>query len=215
MGLALGTLIDDGAAGGSLRGGSYLAFLAPGLLAANAMQTGAMVSTWPVLGGFKWNRSYLAAVATPVGPRDLVLGLLGWAFCRLLLASAVFAGMSAVAGTISPRGALLAVAPALLVGLAFAAPLMAYTALVRSEYAVSGVFRFAVVPLYLFSGTFFPISGLPDWLQAIAPLTPLWHGVELTRAPAWPAPLHVGCLLVWVIIGAWFAVRLFTGRLRR
>lgn len=221
MGLGLGTLIDAGASGQPLPGGSYLGFLAPGLLAANAMQTGAMLSTWPVLGGFKWNPTYRSAVATPIRPRELVLGHLVWAVCRLLMAAGAFAAVSALLGAMPPRGALLAVAPGVLVGLAFAAPLTAYTAKVQSEYSLSGVFRFAIVPLFLFSGTFFPISRLPGPLQTVAPLTPLWHGVELVRgaalgtAPAWPPGLHVAFLLAWVLVGAWLAVRLFAGRLVR
>lgn len=218
MGIGLGSLIDRG--GTPLPGGSYLAFLAPGLLGATAMQVAASESALPVMAGFKWLRTYEAALATPVRPVDLVLGQFAWVAVRLLLACGVFALVAAALGALPLGGGLLAVLPALLIGLAFSAPVIAYAASLENEYGLSGLFRFGVVPMFLFSGTFFPVTQLPDWVVPVAYATPLWHGVQLTRAAALgvetaaPGWLHIGYLLVWVGVGLLLATRQFERRLR-
>jgi lipooligosaccharide transport system permease protein len=220
MGLGLGTLVDGGRGPGALGGLPYLDFLAPGLLAATAMQLAAGEAAWPVRLGMKWLRTYHAALATPLRPRDLVLGGLMWAGVRVLLGGAVFAAVMLVFGVGSPAGAVLSLLPVVLLGLAFAGPIMGYTAAADTDIAVVSLFRFGIVPLFLFSGTFFPISQLPDILRPIAYATPLWHGVELIRAavlglaPAAPWGLHAGYLLAWAVVGSLVAVVVFERRLR-
>jgi lipooligosaccharide transport system permease protein len=218
MGLGLGTLVDRGE---GIAGLSYLEFVATGLLAANAMQIAAGDGSFPVMAGMKWNKTYHAALATPVSARDLALAHLGWIVLRLVLAGVVFAVvMTGFAVTSLGRG-LAAVAPALLTGLAFAAPIMAYAARLENEYGLSALFRFGVVPLFLFSGTFFPVSQLPDSMEWLALLTPLWHGVQLTRAvalgvaPELPGAVHVAVLLACFGLGLLLAVRGFQRRLVR
>jgi lipooligosaccharide transport system permease protein len=218
LGLGLGTLVDRGA-GAELPAASYLAFLAPALLAANAMQLGASDSAFPVMAGIKWQKTYQAALATPVSARDLVLGHFSWVGLRLLVASSVFAAVIVLFGAVGPVGAAFAVLPAVLTGLAFASPVTAYAATVQGDYSLVGIFRFGVVPMFLFSGTFFPVSQLPLLLQPLAYVTPLWHGVQLTRATAGvdptalPAALHVAYLAVWFCVGVPLAVRAMTRRL--
>jgi lipooligosaccharide transport system permease protein len=218
MGLGLGTLVDRGA---GIEGVDYLAFLAPGLLAATAMQTGAGDSAWPVMAGMKWVKTYHAALATPIGPRDLVHGHLLWLGVRLILTTVVYAAVIALFGAATPTAALIAVLPAVLTGLAYGAPVTAFAGWLENETGLSSMFRFAIVPMFLFSGTFFPISQLPDWLQPAAYVVPLWHGVQLTRAVTlgWDtvlAPwLHVTYLGAWVAAGTWLAVRVFHRRLVR
>jgi lipooligosaccharide transport system permease protein len=126
MGLGLGALVDRGQA--AVPAESYLAFLAPGLLAATAMQTAATDTTWPVMAGIKWLKTYHAALATPVSTRDLVAGHLGWVLVRLTFASIVFAAVMLVFGVSSPPRAALAVVPAMLTGLAFGSLITAFTA---------------------------------------------------------------------------------------
>jgi lipooligosaccharide transport system permease protein len=220
MGVGLGSLVDRGG-GGSLAGGSYLAFLAPGLLVASAMQAAVAESTWPVRLGVQIQKTYVAALATPLSASDLLLGLLGWVAIRLLAGSAVFAAAAIALGALDLGGAVVAVPAAALTGLAFAAPVAAWAATLQRDPPVVAVTRFGVVPLFLFSGAFFPIAQLPVVLQGLAVAAPLWHGVELARAaalgtaPAWSAWAHVAYLLGWIAVGTVIARWAFVRRLVR
>jgi lipooligosaccharide transport system permease protein len=181
MGLGLGTLIDaHGTA--SLGGVSYLAFLAPGLLAANAMQTGISNSTYPVLGSVKWFKNYIAAAATPLRPRDIFHGHLLFTLLRLTMNAAIFLVVMAVFGAVRSPWVLAALPVAVLTGLAFAAPVEAFAVLQTSDQRFSIIYRFGLIPLFLFSGTFFPVTRLPAWARPVAYATPLWHGVALCRS---------------------------------
>ncbi len=219
MGLGLGTLVDEGAGEATLDGITYLAFLAPGLLAAATMTTAAGDASWPVMVGIRWEKTYHATLATPVTVPDLVFGHLGWIAIRLTFVSVVFVGVMAAFGVASLGLGLLAVLPAVLNGLAFAAPISGFAAWLDKETGLSNMFRFGIVPMFLFSGTFFPITQLPGWLQPLAYVTPLYHGVELTRAtalgiaPAVPPALSITYLGLWILVGIAFGVRAFAGKL--
>ncbi len=191
MGLGLGSLVDaggragaGGASGAALAGVSYLAFLAPGLLASTAMQTAAGESTFPVMAGLVWVKSFHGMTATPIRPSDVVIGKLAYIGLRLLLVVGAFFLVTVLFGAVTGPGAILAVPAALLTGLAFAAPIAAYSATQRDTNGFNALFRFGVIPLFLFSGTFFPIEQLPGILQPVAYVTPLWHGVDLCRSLA-------------------------------
>jgi lipooligosaccharide transport system permease protein len=182
MGIGLGSIVDQSShATASLGGFSYLVFLAPGLLAASAMQAGATESTYPVMGAFKWQRTYLAMVASPLGVGDVVAGHLGFMALRILGTSTIFFAVIAVFGAVQSPWAILAIPAAVLTGMAFACPIAAYAATRETDGAFAPLMRFVIVPMFLFSGTFFPISQLPAILRPIAYLTPLWHGVSLCR----------------------------------
>ncbi|MDQ4058268.1 MAG: ABC transporter permease [Actinomycetota bacterium] len=213
MGMGLGTLVDSNPAGDALPEGiTYVSFIASGLLAATAMQTGAGEGSWPVFAGIKWIKSYHAALATPVRVGDLVAGNLLWVGVRVALSAVAFAIVSAVLGAISPVEVALAVPGAVLTGMAFAAPVTGFTALAKDETKLSSLFRFGIIPMFLFSGTFFPVELLPGWLQPVAFITPLWHGVELCRTSALgidsalPSSLHIAYLVVWTAAG-WVVAR--------
>ncbi len=219
MGLLLGSLVDRNANPVDLEGAdSFLAFLAPGLLAANAMQLGFSESAWPVMAGIKWIKNYYAMLATPITAADIALGLIVWNGLRLLLASVVF-GLVAVAFGGDPLGMAAAVPAAVLTGLAFAAPTAAFTATLEKEVALPSLMRFVIVPMFLFSGTIFPLDRLPDWLEPIGYITPLWHGVALCRslslgtATLAGSALHVAYLALWTVVGAAVATRTFHKRL--
>jgi lipooligosaccharide transport system permease protein len=216
MGIGLGSLVDERGGPGGI---SYLTWLAPGLLAAAAMQTAAGESSYPVMAGIKWQKTYAAALATPLVVRDLILGHLGWIGVRLFQVLFVYAGAIVVVGATDPVPALASIAPALLTGLAFAGIITAYTARLQNETGLSSLFRFGIVPLFLFSGTFFPISQLPGWIQPVAWFTPLWHGVELTRAmalgirPSFAPAVHIGALVSVLIVGTVISVRFMERRI--
>jgi lipooligosaccharide transport system permease protein len=220
MGLGLGGYVSNGA---SLGGVPYLVFLAPGLLAATAMQSGSFEATFPIMAGLVWNKIFHAMYATPISPRDIALGNLAWMVARLTLISSIFTFVIVLFGAAQSPLIVLAIPAAVLTGMAFAAPLAAFSATQKNPDKFSAIFRFGITPLFLFSGTFFPISSLPSQLQALAWLTPLYHGVALTRGlslgtigadPA-AAAIHVLYLVILTGVGAWLLVRTVTARLIR
>ena len=219
MGLGLGSLVDRGTGTPGFEGLSYVAFLAPGLLVASAMQSGAAEGSFQVIAGMKWARTYHSVVASPVGTGGLVGGHFIWTGLRVLMVSVIFAAVAVALGAISPFAALALVPIGILIGLATVAPMTAFTANRENTEALTAVFRFGITPMYLFSGTFFPITQLPDWLRSVAALTPLWHAVELARRVALghnsvlPAWQHVGYLVLVFVVGAALTYRSFTRRL--
>jgi lipooligosaccharide transport system permease protein len=222
MGVGLGTYVDR-SGGGALGGLTYLQFLAPGLLAATTMQAAAGEATFPIIGGLNWDRVFHSMYATPISPRDIALGNLAWIVFRLTMIATVFTAVIVLFGAASSPLIVLAIPAAVLTGAAFAAPIAAYSATQRTPDKFNLLFRFGITPLFLFSGTFFPISSLPGFLQPIAWLSPLYHGVELARALALgtvtDAPLvvvvHLAVLAAIVVAGAWAATRTVERRLVR
>jgi len=218
MGVLLGGFVKTGA---NLEGApSYLAFVAPGLVAAQAMQTATGETTWPVMGNIKWHRSYYAQVASPLDVVDVVAAHLAFVAFRVASTSAVFLLVMAPFGVFSSAvGVLLAWPVLVLVGLSFAGVFFAYSATIRSESGFAVIYRLLVIPLFLFSGAFFPISNLPPALEWVARLTPLWHGVDLTRmlvlGQVQPglALVHLTYLLVLSGVGWWLAVWRLTLRM--
>jgi lipooligosaccharide transport system permease protein len=206
-----------------LGGLTYLQFLAPGLLAATAMQSAAFESTFPIMAGLTWQRVFHAMYATPISPRDIVLGNLTWIAIRLTMISTIFTIVMSLFGAAASPLIILGVPAAVLTGMAFATPIAAFSATQRTPEKFNAVFRFGITPLFLFSGTFFPISNLPAAIQPIAWLSPLWHGVELSRALALgtigQAPelaiAHVAVLVTIVVLGTVWAFRTIERRLVR
>jgi lipooligosaccharide transport system permease protein len=219
IGLLLGRLVDQ--SDPDLGGLTYLEFVAPALLATTAMQTAASVTTFPVKAGLKWFRTYHAVVSTPVRVGELVAGVLAWTGVRVLVAVSIFAAIAAVGGAFISPLAVLAPVAALLCGLAFGALLAAITSTVEGDEWLAAIFRFGLVPLFLFSGTFFPISQLPGWLQPLAWATPLWHGVDLCRelasgdVEALLTIVHVVYLVAVTALGAVLTVRAQREKLER
>jgi lipooligosaccharide transport system permease protein len=224
MGIGLGMYVDQSPTATAALGGlTYLQFLAPGLLAATAMQSAAFESTFPIMAGLEWQKVFHAMYATPIRPRDIVIGNLTWIAIRLTSICSIFVIVMTLFGAAASPLILLAIPAAVLTGMAFATPIAAFSATQRTPEKFNAVFRFGITPLFLFSGTFFPISNLPPLLQPIAWLSPLWHGVELSRALALgtlsEAPLlalvHVAVLTTITVAGAIWAFRTVERRLVR
>jgi lipooligosaccharide transport system permease protein len=218
MGLGIGALI--GAQGQSAFGGvEYIDWLGPGLLAAMAMQTATFESTYPIMNKIMWGRNYEAMLSTPVSIRSILGGELAWAAFRIGTLASVFLVVLTLFGIPRSPAALLAVPFAVLVGVAFSACLIAFTATQKNDVGFSAIFRFVINPLFLFSGTFFPLTNLPEPLRAVAWATPLFHGVELIRGSVLgrldlvSAPLHLAYLLVMLGIGVFLAERTLTRRM--
>ena len=217
MGVGLGGLIDE--RNGAIGGLDYLTFVAPGLLAASAMQTAAGESLWPVMAGTKWVRTFHAMVATPVGASDVYGGFIVWTAVRVAMSASAFLAVAALLGGVPSLWGILAVPAAVLCAAAFAAPLAAFAATQDTDVTFPLILRLAIVPLFLFSGTFFPVSELPAGLRAASAVSPLWHGVELCRAATtgsvrWDAAIvHVAVLTGCVAAGWWWGTRTFTRKL--
>ena len=218
MGIGIGSLLTPR----SLEGFGvvpYIDWLGPGLLAAMAMQTATFESTYPLMNKIMWGRNYEAILSTPVGIRSIVGGELAWTAFRIGSLAAVFLVVLAIFGIPRSPTAILAVPFAVLVGVAFSACLIAFTATQKNDVGFSAIFRFVINPLFLFSGTFFPLTNLPEPLRAVAWATPLFHGVELIRGSILgqlnplTTPIHLAYLLAMFAIGAYFAERTLTRRM--
>jgi lipooligosaccharide transport system permease protein len=218
MGLGLGKLVDQH---GTARLGdvSYLAFLAPGLLAAAAMQTALGESTYPVLASVKWLKTYQAAAATPLRPADLFRGHLLFTSMRLLMNSVIFLVVMTAFGAARSPWVLMTIPVCLLTGLAFATPIEAFAITCDKDSNFAMLYRFGLIPLFLFSGTFFPVTQLLVWLRPVAYATPLWHGVALCRSLSLGTPDlagalgHVAYLAVLALAGLLLAQRNYRRRL--
>ena len=218
LGFGLGTLVDSRGTA-SLGGASYLAFVAPAILASGAMNTAMGEASYPVFGSVKWNKIYVAAQASPLRPGDIFRGHLMFMTMRITMNAALVTVYMWVFGATRSPWAVLAWPAATLTGVAFAAPIAAWAVSVKTENNFAYMFRFAMMPLMLFSGTFFPLSQLPGLLRLLAYVTPLWHGVNLCRMLSLGAvdlPLalvNVAYLTVLTAVGVWAGARTYRRRL--
>jgi len=207
MGLGLGSLVREGRTFGGV---DYLSFFATGILASSAMQSGVFTATYPILSKIMWQRNYEAMLATPLSVREIFIGELGWAAVSLAQLEIPFFAVMMLMGIFDSWTAVLAIPVAILVGVSCCAPVMAFTATRQTDEAYTWLFRFVVTPLFLLSGTFFPIDELPAWGQVVAQATPLFHGVEVVRqltiydldiSAVWHLAYLVGLLAVGTVLG--------------
>ena len=223
FGVGFGTLVDGTGRGAQATGGvDYLVWLAPALLAVSAVQTAVFDSTYPVLSGFKWQRFYLAMTATPISPGQVLAGHLVWTALKIAGSGAVYVALIALFGGVRSPGIVLSLLAAVVAGAAVAALVAAFTAGVHDEGSAFNVlFRLVLIPMTLFSGTFFPVANLPAWVRPVTWASPLWHGTELARAAVLGgvAPVaalgHVAFLLALLAAGTAVGVRRFRRRLHR
>jgi lipooligosaccharide transport system permease protein len=213
-------------------GGSvpYLVFVAPALLMTATMAVASEEFTYPVMAGFKWRRYFYGFNASSLSSPQIANGVAVAASARMFVAAAayyLFIWMFGVVFSIptvpEPATAWLTIPIGILVGLSFGLPIMAYAASIeddRGQFAL--IQRFLFMPMFLFSGTFYPLTTLPLWLQWIGWISPLWHASELGRIVSYgsasEAPmlwLHLGYLVVLAAVGYVFARRLFTERLAK
>ncbi len=183
LGVGLGAFVDDANPAG-IEGVSYVMFLAPGILVATAMNTATGESTYPVMAGIRWLKTYVAMILSPLDARQVATGQLVWVGLRLTVGAIVFLAVMVAFGATDLLHAAAMLPVAVLTGLAFAAPIQAFSAAQTNDAPFATLFRFVIMPMFIFSGTFFPISQLPDVLQLVAVLTPLWHAVSLARGIA-------------------------------
>jgi len=209
MGLGVGALIDVNTDSSvSLDGLTYFEFLAPALLATTAMISAGQASLWQVLDGFFWGNRYRAMAATPLTPNDVASGLTLWHATRTLIGVAGVAAVLVLFDDTRSWGLLLAVPAAVLTGLAFALPITAWSSTRYGGGSFPTIIRFGLLPMFLFGGAFFPITELPGWLQPVAYVTPLWHGIELCRGAVIDSVSAGNVAVHLAVLGAY----IFTGR---
>ncbi|MGK2930885.1 MAG: ABC transporter permease [Acidimicrobiales bacterium] len=216
MGLGLGNLVDE--SGTDAGGFDYLVFVAPGLLAASALLSAAGESLWGVMGGVKWMGQFNSMVATAMGPGDVYGGLVLSTGVRALVAAIPFLGIAAILGGVPSALAPLALVPTVVLAMLSSAALAAYSVRQESDSTFPIIMRLGVIPLFLFSGTFFPVGQLPELVQPLVWLSPLFHAVEAARdATAGGVDLatlgHIAVLAVLLAVAVPFGVRGFTRRL--
>lgn len=223
FGLGFAVLVNNGGRLAELTGGlPYIVWLAPALLTMNTLQIATFESSYPVVSGFKWQRIYWAITATPVTAAQAGVGHLSWIAVRMLTSGVVYVAILVPFGGVRDGGIVVSLLAATLCGAAFAAPVMAFATVVRKEGPAFGaLFRFVLIPMTLFSGTFFPVDALPVWVRPLAWSTPLWHGTELARGAAlgslqlWPSVGHLAYLVVLLVVGVLLVQRQFRARLYR
>lgn len=217
IGIGVGSYIDDGATGGI----TYAEFIAPGLVCSVAVMLLGNDMVYPVFGGYEeWNGAYLAQRATPLRPVDILNGHLLYAVgFRPLTSCTLVAVVLAFFGVYASAWAALAVVAAVLVSASLSPWLFAWCSSLKNDAMLNAVFRFAIMPITLFSGVFFPAEQMPGFLQPLVWASPLWHGTELARAatagvaPALPPVAHLAYLVVLAAAGWLVARRVIIRRL--
>jgi len=221
VGIGVGSLVDAKSGGTGIAGVPYLTFLAPALLASAAIQAGMDEVSFPVLSGFVWNKLFFAMNATSLTAAQIANGVLMAAGTRIVFTAVAYWAVLLAFGAVSFATAITLIPSAIFAGIAFAAFMMWITAKVKNDdgfFALVG--RFVITPMFLFSGTFYPLQSLPMTVRWIGWISPLWHATEVGRALSYgegfAAPLfwlHIGFLAAIAGAGLWLAHRQFERRL--
>ncbi|WP_426623174.1 ABC transporter permease [Leifsonia sp. McL0607] len=223
MGVGLGSLVSANMGPAAVDGVSYLAFVAPALLCTAAVTVASEEFTYPVMLGFKWNPTFFGISASPISAGQIIDGVVISVVARLLGTTIVYYAFMLLFGAVPSPWGWLAILVATLGGLAFGAPVMAYVATLEQDTGqIAMLMRFVLLPMTLFSGTFFPLSSMPDYLQWIGWISPLWHSTELARVfaygyaePLWLTVVHVVYLAALFVVFWVWARRIAARRLNK
>jgi len=221
IGLGLGSFIDQNAGSAGVDGVSYLTFLAPALLATAAIQGALDESVYPTLEGFKWNKIFFSMNATPLSGNHIAMGVFFNSLIRVVFTTVLYWLVMLSFGVLESPRAWLAIFTAVMAGAAFGAFMQALAGLLENENLFfTLVERFIIMPLFLFSGTFYPLSSMPVFLQWIGWISPLWHATELGRWLTYGSEISTQMLFVHfiflnsiLIVGLIASRRIFTRRL--
>lgn len=220
IGIGVGSLIDGNS---PVDGINYLTFLAPALLASAAIQGMLDEVIFPTFQGFKWYKNFFAMNATPLTGRDIAGGVFFSALIRTVFTVSVYTITLYFFGALKSSKALLVVPTAILAGAGFGALILALAARAKSDdlfMMITG--RFIMMPLFLFSGTFYPLEQMPVFLQWIGWISPLWHATDLGRLLTYGSDVsvemvivHLTYMLVMLVVGLFFAFRNYSKRLAK
>ena len=210
IGVGIGKLVGDvpGPGGQAVE---YAAFVAPALLGASAMNGAIYESTFNIFFKLRYGKVYDAILSTPMQPRHIAIGEIAWSLGRGLLYAVAFLVVITAFGYVESAWAVMAIPAAVLIGFAFAAVGMTATTFMKS-WQDFDLINMVTLPLFLFSGTFYPLSVYPEAFQVITRFSPLYHGVELIRALTlgsfdWSIAGHVAFLVVMGLIGVAITAR--------
>lgn len=214
IGIGLGSQIDAQESG--LGTTNYLQFVGPGLMAASAMQSAASESLWQTAGQLRWRGTYVSITNTPLATGQLFVGHVLWIGFRVLVGSSIYLVVLTGFGVPTSPLALLSPFAAVLTGMAFGSIISAWTGHVTQDQSFTVILRLGIVPMYLFSGAFYPVSQLPTALGWFSRITPVWHGVQLCRGLIIQQDLdltkaigHVGVLVAYIAVGVFVGTRTF------
>lgn len=221
IGLGVGAYIDKNTGGMGVDGVSYITFLAPALLATAAIQGAIDESVFPTLEGFKWNKVFFSMNSTPLSGNHIAMGVFFNSLIRVTFTAIIYWLVMLAFGVLESPRAWLAIFTAIMAGAAFGALMQALAGLLENENMFFTVLnRFVIMPLFLFSGTFYPLTNMPIYLQWIGWISPLWHATELGR---WLTYGHeISTLMLYthfiflnslLLIGIIASRRIFTRRL--
>ena len=208
LGVGLAALVPQGIQNGDATI-SYLAFVGPALLATAAVTVAAEESTYPFMMGFKWNPIFYAMNAAPLSGSQIANGMFISILARIVPTTAIYFVVMIFFGAVPSALGFIGILTASFTGLAIATIVASYTATIEEDKGqMAMIMRFGITPMFLFSGTFFPLATLPWFLQWIGWISPLWHGTELGRVfaygldePAWLTAVHVLVLAALVVVG--------------
>ena len=182
IGLGVGAYIDKNTGGMGVDGVSYITFLAPALLATAAIQGAIDESVYPTLEGFKWDKIFFSMNSTPLSGNHIAMGVFFNSLIRVTFTAVIYWFVMLAFGVLESPRAWLAIFTAIMAGAAFGAMMQALAGMLENEDIFFTVLqRFVIMPLFLFSGTFYPLTNMPIYLQWIGWISPLWHATELGR----------------------------------
>lgn len=221
VGIGIGALVDSTSGADNPIGVPYLTFLAPALLATAAIQAAMDETTFPTMQGFLWDKSFFAMISTQLMARDLVGGIMIASSIRCSFNTLIYAGVLVLFGAVPLTSVPVLVFAAIFAGISFAGVMLAVTSFVKQDdgfYAIVG--RFVLTPMFMFSGTFYPLESLPIYLQWVGWISPVWHATNLGRnlsyglevAP-WLLAVHVIFMGALLVVAMVVATRKFASRL--
>ena len=223
VGIGIGVLVQNNSGTSGTGGIKYIAFIAPALLASSAI-TGTMDEcVFPTIEGFKWRKLFFAQNSTPITGRQIATGVYLAALCRATISVSIYYILLLAFNVVEVGSSTLLIPVAVLGGGSFGAVMMYFAAKIEKEdYFFNIIGRLVIMPMFLFSGTFFPLSSMPIFLQPIGWVSPLWHATELGRSAAFDygvSPLitcvHITYLGALVTTGLSLSLRQFERRLAK
>ena len=221
VGIGIGALVDSTSGADNPIGVPYLTFLAPALLATAAIQAAMDETTFPTMQGFIWDKSFFSMISTQLMARDIVGGIMIASSIRCSFNTLIYAAVLVAFGAIPLTSVPVLVFAAIFAGISFAAVMLAVTSFVKNDdgyFAIVG--RFVLTPMFMFSGTFYPLESLPIYLQWVGWISPVWHATNLGRnlsyglevAP-WLLAVHVIFMGGLLLAAMFVATRKFASRL--
>lgn len=223
IGLGIGTLVDSNLGAEGVEGVRYLVFIAPALLATAAIQSSMDETVFPTLHGFVWEKIFFAMNATALTGRQIATGILLSSFLRTTFIVSAYWIVLVLFGVLDFQSDWVVIPAALFAGVAWGALILAITAFVDHDDGFFAIInRFFITPMFLFSGTFYPLDFLPTFLQWFGWISPLWHSAEIGRFLTFDYPMeplvlmwHFSYLAILGLIGWFIAGKQFERRLAK